>query len=348
MYSNISVQFYDAAPAAVRRSNRSYKGVPPARYEARANLVKEEPDPRTVTEALSRPDKDDWKKAMNKEIESLPSNGTWEIVPRPREQNIVSCKWVFKTKRNVKGEVERYKARLVARGFSQKYGVDYDEVFAPVVRQATFRTLLTLAGRRDMVVKHFDAKTASLNGKLKERIYMSQPDGYIEKNKKDVCRLIKGIYGLKQAAKVWHDQLSDYLKGYGFVQSIADPCLYIRVDATNIVYLIIYVDDFLIAAEDIKLIDQVADFLRQKFQLKDLGILSYYLGMEIRRNADGIFCIKQSTHIQSILNRFGLQDAKTSRIPLDQGYLKIRQINQEPTPNSERYQQLIGSLLLSQ
>ena len=253
-----------------------------------------------------------------------------------------------KKKKKRKGEVERYKARLVARGFSQKYGIDYDEVFAPVVRQTTFRILLTLAGQRDMVVKHFDAKTAFLNRKLKERIYMSQPEGYIEKNKEEIrrrSRLIKGIYGLKQAAKVWHDQLSNYLKEYGFVQSIADPCLYIKVDDTNIVYLIIYVDDFLIAAKDIKLIDQVADFLRQKFQLKDLGILSYYLGMEIRRNADGIFCIKQSTYIQSILNRFGVQDAKTSRVPLDQGYLKIRQNSQEPMPNSERYQQLIGSLL---
>ena len=217
-------------------------------------------------------------------------------------------------------------------------------MFAPVVKQTTFRTLLTIAGQKGMVVKHFDAKTAFLNGKLKERIYMSQPEGYIEGNQEDTCRLIKGIYGLKQAAKVWHDQLSDYIKEYGFMQSVADPCLYIKVDGDNIVYLIVYVDDFLIAAKDIKSINEVADFLSKKFQLKDLGILSYYLGMEIRRNADGIFCIKQSTYIQSILNRFGLQDAKISRTPLDQGYLKIRQDN-EPMPDSERYQQLIGSLL---
>lgn len=101
-------------------------GVPPARYVAIAKLSKEEQDPRTMTEALSRADKDDWKRAMDEEIESLRLNGTWEIIPRPSEQNIVTCKWVFKTKRNAKGEVERYKARLVARGFSQKYGVDYD------------------------------------------------------------------------------------------------------------------------------------------------------------------------------------------------------------------------------
>ena len=101
-----------------------------------------------MTEALSRPDKDDWKKAMNEEIESSKSNDTWEIVPQLSEQNIVTCKWVLKTKRNVKGEVERYKARLVARGFSQKYGVDYDDVFAPIVKQTTFRTLLTVAGQK--------------------------------------------------------------------------------------------------------------------------------------------------------------------------------------------------------
>ena len=140
-----------------------------------------------------------------------------------------------------------------------------------------------------MIIKHFDAKTAFLNGKLKEQIYMSQPEGYIEGNQENVCRLIKGIYGLKQAAKVWHDQLNDYLQGYGFAQSSADPCFYIKIDVDNIIYLIIYVDDFLIAAKNIKLIDQVANFLRQNFQLKDLGILSYYLGMETRRNSDGIF-----------------------------------------------------------
>ena len=120
--------------------------------------------------------------------------------------------------------------------------------------------------------------------------------------------------------------------------------MYIKVDSDNIVYLIVYVDEFLIAAKDIESINQVADFLSKKFLLKDLGILSYYLGMGIRRNVDGIFCIEQSTYIQSILNRFGLQDAKISRAPLDQGYLKLRQDN-EPMPNSKRYQQLIGLLL---
>ena len=214
-----------------RRSERSNRGVPPDRYMANLNLIKnEESEPRSVKEALSSFNKNKWKKAMDEEINSLNENSTWDIVPLPKDSNLVTCKWVFKTKCSADGNTERYKARLVARGFSQKYGIDYDEVFAPVVRQTTFRTFLTYAGIKGMVIKHFDAKTAFLNGKISETIYMKQPDGYVIPSKEDyVCRLNRGIYGLKQAAKIWNDQLNNLLKKYGFIESKADPCLYIKM-----------------------------------------------------------------------------------------------------------------------
>ncbi|KAK2574783.1 hypothetical protein KPH14_013025, partial [Odynerus spinipes] len=188
-----------------RQSERINKGVPPDRYVATLKIVTNtEEEPRDRKEAISRLDKNNWKEAMDEEIDSLLKNDTWEIVPAPQDRKPVSCKWVYKIKRNAEGKIERYKARLVARGFSQKYGTDYDEVFAPVVRQTTFRTLLTIAGKESMIVKHYDAKTAFLNGQLKETIYMTQPEGYEIPGKENmVCRLKKSLYGLRQAAKVW-------------------------------------------------------------------------------------------------------------------------------------------------
>lgn len=140
-------------------------------------MVREEPKSRE--QALSGPDKIKWKKVMDEEMDSLLRNNTWEIVPAPKDRKIVSNKWVFKIKRDAQGKIDRCKARLVAGGFSQKYSTDYDEVFAPVVRQTTLRVLLTIAGQLRMIVKHYDAKTAFLNGKLKETVFMAQTEGYV-------------------------------------------------------------------------------------------------------------------------------------------------------------------------
>lgn len=213
-----------------RRSTRKNRGVPPGRYLDATSLAAEiEDDPRTRKEALDRPDKEEWIKAMDEELSSLKHNNTWTIVETPKGAYIVSCKWVYKTKRNSRGEVERYKARLVARGFSQKFGTDYDEVFAPVVRQTTLKVLLTVAGKKNLIIKHFDAKSAFLNGDLQEEIYMQQPRGYAVAGKeKYVCRLERGIYGLKQAANIWYEKLRNVLKYYDFSQSREDQCLFTK------------------------------------------------------------------------------------------------------------------------
>ena len=198
----------------------------------------------------------------------MKENGTWDIVPKPKDRDIVSCRWMFKLKRNAEGNIEKYKARLVARGFSQIYGTDYDEVFAPVVRQTTLRTLLAIAGQRDMSIKHFDAKRAFLNGVLTETIYMKQPKGYAIPCKEDyVCKLKKSIYGLQQAANVWNDKLDDLLRKFRFRKSKTDPCLYIKNDNGEVVYVIVYVDDILIVAKDVNNIDKVAHCLKNHFIL---------------------------------------------------------------------------------
>ncbi|XP_051163516.1 uncharacterized protein LOC127282958 [Leptopilina boulardi] len=338
----------DTQPTEPRRSRRINKGVPPERFMASSNLATQKiNDPKSRNEALSGSNNQEWQKAMDEEISSLSKNKTWDIVPAPEDRDIVTCKWIFKSKQNQEGKTTRYKTRLVARGFSQKYGTDYDEVFAPVVRQTTFKILLAIAGQENLIIKHYDAKTAFLNGDLDQTIYMTQPEGYeiFKDNVKLVCKLKKGLYGLKQSAKLWNEKLNSILLNFKFLQSQTDSCFYIKRTKENVIFVIIHVDDFLIASKSIEKINETAEFLKGKFQLLDLGFLHCYLGIEVRRNSDGIYCIKQSQYIDNILKRFGLEDAKISNIPLDPGYIKIDKEDQPIMEESEKYQQLIGALL---
>lgn len=181
-------------------SQRSNKGIPPKRLIDEMNMVREMNEPKNYSEAIQGDERVQWLTAMQEEIEAHQHNGTWELVDLPPGRTAIGRKRVFKVKTSADGEVQRYKARFVARGYSQKYGEDYDEVFAPVVMHTTFRTLLSVAAKRKMLVHHFDAKTAFLNGKLKETIYMKQPEGFDGDDSK-VCLLKKSIYGLKQAAR---------------------------------------------------------------------------------------------------------------------------------------------------
>ena len=214
----------------------------------------------------------------------------------------VGCKWVFKTKIYADGQIDRYKATLVAKGYSQKYGSDYNELFAPVVRQATFKCIPALAGRLGLIIKHYDAKTAFLNGELDRVVYMKQPParppGYIEASKKGmVCRFRKGLYGLKQAAKLWYDKLHTIFISIKFRQINADFCLYIGYINDYVVFIIVHVDDFLIASRRLEAINETANILKSQFNLADLGLLNRYLGIEVRKNVDGFFCIKQSQYM---------------------------------------------------
>lgn len=217
-------------PGPRRVSQRSNKGVPPRRLIDEIRTVSGEiQEPKSLSEALSSAQRDKWLEAMRSEMESLNRNDTWELRELPEGKSAVGCKWVYKLKRNGAGEIERYKARLVAQGFSQKFGTDYDQVFAPVARQMTFRALLALASREGHIVRHVDAKTAFLNGTLKETIFMKQPPGFENEDKRtSVCLLKKSLYGLKQAARSWNDAINAVLIEMNFDQSKADVCLYSR------------------------------------------------------------------------------------------------------------------------
>ena len=179
-------------------------------------------EPKTVHEALNSEQSSQWREAMESEYSSLIKNDTWDLVPPPEGKNIVGSRWVLKVKHDENGSVNHFKARLVAQGYSQMKGVDYDEVFSPVARNTSVRSLLALANAHDLEIHQMDVKTAFLNGSLDCEIYMymSQPEGFVDPDRPNhVCKLKKSIYGLKQSAHCWNTTLDEYLKSVGYHKS---------------------------------------------------------------------------------------------------------------------------------
>lgn len=235
----------------------------------------EDDKPKTIEEALARKNKCDWKKALDEEYKSLIANKTWKLVESPENVKVIGCKWVFKLKRNEEEKIIRYKARLVALGYNQEYGIDHHEVFAPVVKQTTLRTLLTIAGRDKLQVQHYDIKNAFLNADLTETIYMRQPKGYEVKGKEHcILKLNKSLYGLKQSASLWNKNISDKLKELRYTQGKADPCLYIKRNKGIICYVIIYVDDIIMASNSTEEIIKLEETLFSRFM--SLHVFSNY------------------------------------------------------------------------
>ena len=324
-----------------RRSGRVNQGVPPQRYNdyAMGIYVDNTRDPETYEEATKSINAKEWNAAMNEEIESIEKNETWEIVEKPINKNIVGSKWVFKTKLE-DGKIKR-KARVVAKGFTQRHGIDYLDVFAPVARGVTLRLLLSVAGKRQMKLKQYDVKTAFLNGKLNEEIYMKPPPGYnIEQGK--VCHLKKSLYGLKQAARVWNQMIHETLVNNGCEQNETDNCLYSFTSGGEVIHLLIHVDDILAATTNENLLVKLMKAIGKDFEVKCVGDVKEYLGIEIHRDADGNIEICQEKFIDSIINAAGMENAKPSRYPVDTGYYKLEG---KPLNSNEIYRKLIGMLL---
>ena len=338
----LSESHYTSTPQTVRRSTRSNLGKAPDRY---ACLAVECEEPKTYKEAINCVEKSKWIKAMNEEMESLTRNKTWQLKPLPEGRKAIGCKWIFKIKRGSDGKIDKYKARLVAQGYSQKFGVDYDEVFAPVVKQTTLRTFLTVAGMLKYTVRQYDIKTAFLNGVIEEEIYMRQPPGYEESSENLVCKLEKSLYGLKQSARCWNTKLVNVLKQKGYIQGEADPCLLKIKSGKNNIYILIYVDDILVTAQNDDDFAKIEEILEDNFEVTKLGIANFYLGIKIEREEDNFYSISQEKYIDKIIMKSGLQDAKTSRIPMDIGYINIDRNKCTFLESNDIYRQLIGCLL---
>lgn len=326
---------------------RQNRGIPAQKYDpCNATEADIERDPRSYKEAINSRHREEWINAMEKELDTIEQNNTWKVTDLPRGKRTIGSKWVFKIKRDDKGNIKERKARLVAQGFSQKLGIDYNEVFAPVARGTTLRILLSIAGNRHYEVEHWDIASAFLNGELKEEIYMKPPPGINSEGK--VLKLRKSLYGLKQAAHTWNQVLHNALVEMGFTQSDADKCLYSKHKEGSVVYLLIHVDDVIAASNSAEALESTRRRLGKCFQVKNLGGAKHYLGIDIER-VDGKFFISQTSYIDSVIEEAGLKNAKVSKFPLDVGYFKIEetatQEQLKPLENNNEYRKLIGMIL---
>ena len=282
----------------------SYKKLSPKYAAFTANISAIE-IPSNIQEAMK--DKR-WVEAINEELKALHKNHTWELVELPVGKRLVGCKWVFTVKYKADGSMERYKARLVAKGFTQTYGIDYQETFALVAKINTIRILFSLAANLDWPLYQFDVKNAFLHGDLEEEVYMDIPPGLNVKNNR-VCRLGKSLYGLKQSPIAWFGRFTKTMIKYGYHQSQGDHTLFIKRSFGKITVLIVYVDDIIVTGDDLKEMDALKEKLSREFEIKDLGTLKYFLGIEVARSIKGIF-ISQRKYILDLLKDTGMLGCK--------------------------------------
>jgi hypothetical protein len=258
-------------------------------------------EPSTFEEAVK---KKEWKETLMEEYQSIMKNDVWEIVPRPEGKLIVTSKWVYKIKHAVDGSIDKYKARFVARGFSHQEGENYDETFAPIARYTSIRAIISLPASMGWSLQQMDVRTAFLNGVIEE-VYIEQPRGFeVHPRETHVCRLKKALYGLKQAPRDWYARIYSCLTRLGFSKSYFDPNLNYKVVNDAPVILLLYVDDlFLTSAEPV--IIQCKKELASEFDTKDLGLMHYYLGLEVWQKHGEIF-LGQGKYVVKILRKFGL------------------------------------------
>ncbi|KAJ9542336.1 hypothetical protein OSB04_028842 [Centaurea solstitialis] len=298
------------------------------------------PIPQNPVSALHDPN---WKLAMKDEYDALMKNKTWDLVPRPAGVNIIRSMWIFRHKVKSDGSFERYKARLVGDGKTQQVGVDCGETFSPVVKPATIRTVLSLALSNAWPIHQLDVKNAFLHGELNEVVYMHQPMGFRDLNHPDhVCLLRKSLYGLKQAPRAWYKRFADFVSSIGFSHSRSDHSLFIYKRGSDLAYILLYVDDILLTASSETLRQSIMTRLSSEFAMKDLGLLSYFLGIAVTHHKNGLF-LSQRKYTEDIIERAGMSSCKSTPTPIDTKP-KLSTDTTIPCSDPTLYRRLAGAL----
>jgi hypothetical protein len=299
-------------------------------------------DPRTYAQAMARPDAAEWEVACEAERHAFEHMGVYEVVLRPKGRKVVGSKWVFRIKRGPDGEIQKYKARIVAQGFTQIEGIDYDETFAPVAKFASLPAILAIAAERDLEVQQMDVKSAYLNGELKEEIFMEPPPGFDVPDSM-VLRLVKAVYSTKQGGRVWYEEIREKLGTMGYQHTEADHVVFIRMHGTLSI-IALYVDDITMVSKDLKGINQDKAALRESYEMTDLGDISWILGMHITRDRNaGWIAISQQKYIEEILGRFGMSDTCPISTPTLANEHLIKLTSAEI--DIKAYQSAIGALM---
>jgi hypothetical protein len=278
------------------------------------HVVPMSPVSRSVRDALSDPN---WRSAMQAEYAALLTNDTWSLVPRPPGVTLVTGKWIYRHKLLADGSLDRYKARWVLRGFTQRLGVDFDETFSPVVKSATAGVVLSLALSQNWPIHQLDVNNAFLHGTLIETVYCVQPFGFIDSSRPDfVCRLNKSLYGLKQAPCAWHNRFAAHLLSIGFVEAKSDTSLFTCHRGPDTAYLLLYMDDIVLTASSDGFLQHIIAALQREFTMTDMGQLHHFLGISMTRCADGLF-LSQQQYTLDILERAGMSACKPCSTPVD-------------------------------
>ncbi|KAJ2985252.1 hypothetical protein NUW54_g10210 [Trametes sanguinea] len=266
-------------------------------------------------------------------------------MPCPPDRKPIGCKWVFRLKRDSDGRIVKYKARLVAQGFSQIPGVDYDETFAPVVRLETLQTLLAVGTVLNLDIQVVDIVGAYLNGRLREEIYMRQPPMY-ENGRPEVCHLNRTLYGLKQSGREWNIELDNAFKSLGFTRLMSDQCVYLRTRDSDLAIVAVHVDDMTMLTSSAETTTSIKREISAHFEISDLGPIRQVVGLEVVRDHNaGTTILKQTQYIDRILARFGMSDAKPVDTPLDPNvHLRAHDGPRGPDARTH-YQAIVGSLM---
>ena len=345
-----SVQEEPGTPT-LRRSSRIPKPIQHYSPSLHYLLLSDNGEPECYDQAMQVEDSVKWESAMKDEMDSLMSNQTWKLAELPPGKKALHNKWVYRIKEEHDGN-KRYKARLVVKGFQQKEGVDYNEIFSPIVKLTTIRLVLKIVAAENLHLEQLDVKTAFLHGDLEEELYMRQPEGFIKEDKKNlVCRLKKSLYGLKQAPRQWYKKFDSFMSSHSFTRCQADHCCYFKKFDNNFIILLLYVDDMLVAGSNMQEIVNLKLKLSKQFEMKDLVAAKQILGMRIKRDTNSrTLLLSQDKYINKVLSRFNMQNAKVVSTPLGVHFRLSKE--QSPKTEEERaymekvpYASTIGSLV---
>ena len=298
--------------------------------------------PKTYKQAMSGPQAEKWKAAMDSEVNSLKSNKTYSLVPPPKDKKVIGGRWVYSIKQNPDG-TDLFKARYVAQGFNQVYGSDYFETYSPTAKMTSVRMLVQYAVQHDLVIHQLDVRTAYLNAPVDCEIFMRQVEGYVDVDKQNhVCFLHKSLYGLKQSGRNWNILLTEFLKNNSYVASTADPCLYISKSKTDLI--LYWVDDIISACKTMKKMNSIKNILKGKFKMKDLGPLKHFLGMNFEQ-VNSTVTIDQTLYLESILQKYKMADCKPRATPCE---LQSSHPSSPPSHqchDSKQFREIVGSLI---
>ncbi|KAI3770225.1 hypothetical protein L6452_01351 [Arctium lappa] len=281
---------------------------------------------------------------MQEELNQFESLKVWRLVPRPKNKTVIGTKWIFKNKKDENDIIVRNKAHLVAKGYRQQEGIDYDETFAPVARIEAIRMFLAYATHKNFIVFQMDVKSAFLNGVLKVEVYVSQPEGFVSsENPHYIYFLDKALYGLKQGPRAWYDALSSFLVKSGFSKGKIDTTLFIKREKNDIILVQIYVDDIIFGSTNPKYCQNFSALMSKHFQMSMMGQMKFFLGLQVKQLQTGIF-INQSKYISDILRKYQMEKSSPMKTPMSTT-LKLHSDPDGKDVNATIYRSMIGSLM---